>query len=127
MIHVRFGSTDPAYPEEYGGYLWKISKHGIAEYSQTLFALLPENSHWLAEALYQNEVFGQRINDDNEYELWIKNLIESHPEVKEAPITNKTIDSIMRDKTIDSDIKCALWQAKVALDYIIRDYLEEND
>ena len=119
-VWFNFTWDDAAYPEEYAGYLWKISKHGIAEYSQTLFALLPENSHWLAKAIVDND----RMSESDDYDeagKWYECLIASHPEVKDALSTNKMIDHIMRDNTIDTDLRCALWQAKVQLDYDIQD------
>lgn len=126
-VWFSFTWEDPAYPEEYAEFLWKRSKNGIAEYLQALFSIMPEDGHWLVEAILKNDNRMSKKDDYYEVENLYENLIESHPEVKEATITNKMIDHIMRDKTIDSDIKCALWQAKVALDYSIRDYLEEND
>lgn len=126
-VWFNFTWDDPAYPEEYAGYLWKRSKKEIAEYSQILFALLPQKSHWLAKAIVDNDNRISKKDDYDDAEKWYNSLIDSNPEVKDASVTNNMIDHIMRDKTIDSDIKCTLWQAKVSLDYKIRNYLEEND
>ena len=120
-VWFNFTWGNPAYPEEYGGYLWKKSGKEIGEYADVLFRVMLKEHIWLAEAIVEN---GRRSksNDYDETEKWHKGLIDSHPEIKDASITNKMIDSIMRENTVDPDLRCALWRAKVELDYDLKDF-----
>lgn len=127
-VWFNFTWDDPAYPEKFDRYLWMKSDKELKDYSQILFSRLTSENLWLVKALLQNQEYANSDDDDDDgSEIWIGSLIDSHPEVEDASVTNKMIDHIMQDKTIDSDIKCALWQAKVALDYSIRDYLKEKN
>ena len=121
VVWFNFTWDDPAYPEEFAGYLWKKSEKEIGEYADIVLRLMSNENIWLLQAIIENHRLSNS-NDDEEYDLWYENLIASHPEVKVASTTNKMIDFIMRDNTIDQDLRCALWHAKVQLDYDLQDF-----
>lgn len=122
-VWFNFTFDDPAYPEEFAGFLWKGSEREIEHYRDTLYKLLPIENHWLIDEILQEDTLVKK--DDDDYYWTIEAMLLSHPELKDPAISNPMLDPVMRNAEVDNDIKIALWQAKVRLDSDIRIYKED--
>ena len=126
-VWFNFTFDDPAYPEEYGHFLWKEPKHNLGEYSEIIYSLLPDSEHWLIDDILQYEQCDKSDSDFEVIDNRIAKMLAVHSELSDAATTNKMIDLIMRNENIDTDLRHLLWCAKVSLDNAIRNYLNETE
>lgn len=119
-VWFNFIFENPAYPEEFTALMWKKSGRKVAEYSETIYRLIPEQNHWLIDSILDVEKIEDL--DDDEYNLAIEAMINARPQITDPAITNPMLDPIMRNESVGLDIKISLWQAKVGLDSLINDY-----
>ena len=123
-VWFNFTWEDPAYPEEFSGYLWKKPEKAIEEYTDTLFGLMPNDTHWIIKYILKVRQFKQM--EDEDLNSYISTMLAERPEMAQPSLLNPMLDSIMRNNRVDQDIKIALWNEKVALDDTILMYKEEN-
>ncbi len=122
-VWFNFTFDNPAYPEDFSGYLWRKSEKKIEEYADTLFELMSEESHWLVHDIMSVEKLDRM--EDEEFYLTVDAMLFDRPELRDPSLVNPLLDPVMRNMNIPVDIKIALWNAKVSLDSHIRVYLEE--
>ena len=122
-VWFNFTFDDPAYPEEYMEFLWKRPTKPIGDYKEIIYSRIPATSHWFIDYIINPREF----DDDTFTYTVIRDYLALHPEVKTPSITNPLLDPIMTDKSIDKDIRHALWRAKVRLDSDILCYLEDTE
>lgn len=122
-VWFNFTFDNPAYPEEFTGYLWRDSKKDVADYTDIIYELIPSEHHWLIDAIMEVDHLDEM--EDEDFYWHIDALLCSHPEFADAAVTNQMLDPIMRNKDIDPDIPHALWKAKVKLDNSINIYKED--
>ena len=79
--------------------------------------MLPVDSHWLIDSMLA-------ISESDDEDETMAEILSVHPEVGDIYLTNRLIDPLMRNPNLDMDAKCALWNEKVGLDYIVCEILE---
>ena len=122
-VWFNFTFEDPAYPEEYGHYMWNRPQNNIDIYADILYTILPAQSHWLIDYILKATQF-----DDVDWDKTDENInamLIDFPTLKEYGKTNEMIEPVMSNTDIEDDIRHALWVAKVSLDNRIRNFLEE--
>lgn len=130
-VWFNFTWEDSRYPSEFGKYLWDRPEKSFDEYEPKLRALLPDDIHWIFDSLKETDRILD-IDDDKECHDAIKDFLGKNPHLRSVSVAeyNKLLDSVMRCENIDEDMKIALWNAKVSLDYNIRffeDEISDND
>lgn len=122
-VWFNFTFNDSRYPDEFGAYLWK-SPCDISDYETEIRKLLPAESHWIIEYLHEtNRIIA--IDDDKKYINAIYGFINQHPQVLKMADFNQCLDPVMRDDTVSEEIKTALWQAKITLDYNVKQFIDD--
>ncbi|MCM1139314.1 MAG: hypothetical protein NC453_12160 [Muribaculum sp.] len=128
-VWFNFTFDDPRYhPSEFGKYLWKNSEKTIDDYEAELKKLIPDEIHWIfdcrreVERIYEIDDEGDR---EDEYRAAILKFFNDNPHLHNIADYNHLLDSVMRNESVDEDMKIALWKAKVELDYNIHDFEEE--
>ena len=122
-VWFNFTLDNTAYPEEYASYLWKKPEKKIEEYADTLYILMPDDTHWIIDCLLKVEEL-ERM-DDRDFYLTIDAMLYNRPELRNTSSVNQLLDSVMGNNDVATDIKIALWNAKVLLDNHIKVYQEE--
>ena len=118
-----FTFDNPAYPKEFEEYLQKKPMKSIEEYAETLYSLMPVEKHWLVENIVRaDELYNM---DDDDFYWAIDATVYSDPVMEDFAATNRMLTSLMTDERVSSDLKCALWRAKVSLDLSIKIYRED--
>lgn len=121
-VWFNFTFDNPAYPGEFAGYLWMRPEREINEYSETLYALIPERSHWLIDNILRVRETDEL--EDEDLHTAVDAMLCRRPEMVDPSETNPLLDPVMRDDSVAADIKIALWREKVRLDSMIRLYRE---
>ena len=111
-VWFNFTFDNPLHPEEFAGFLWERQQRPLKEYSEILHSMLPVESHWLID-------FMLSISESDDEDETMAEIMSVHPEVRDVSLTNRLIDPLMRNPNLDMDAKCALWNEKVGLDYIM--------
>lgn len=122
-VWFNFTFDNPAYPVEFSGYLWRKPKRKIEEYAETLYELMPDDTHWIINDILKVGELDRM--DDEDFYLYIDAMLYSRPELTDASEVNMLLDPVMRNNNVPADVKIALWQAKVSLDSHIKVYKEE--
>ena len=65
-VWFNFTFSNPAYPKEFTVYLWKRPVKKIEEYADTLYSIMPEESHWIIDEILKVEDL-DRLNDRDLY------------------------------------------------------------
>ncbi|MCM1451057.1 MAG: hypothetical protein NC102_02260 [Clostridium sp.] len=125
-VWFNFTWKDPRYPAEFGKYLWRRSEKSINEYEQELKVLLPTDMHWIFDSPRETERILD-IDDDEEFHDAIRDFLDKNPHLRSVSIAdyNAMLDPVMRNESVDEDMKSALWRAKVELDFNIRFFEDE--
>ncbi|MDE5793970.1 MAG: hypothetical protein K2I08_04545 [Muribaculaceae bacterium] len=122
-VWFNFTFSNPAYPKEFAVYLWKRPEKKIDEYADTLYSLIPEESHWIIDEILKVEDL-DRLNDRDLYTT-INAMLCNRSELRDPSSVNTLLDPVMRNAKVDTDIKVALWNAKVLLDNHIKETQEQ--
>lgn len=122
-VWFNFTWEDSAYPDEFAELLWKKQKNDVTYYRDTLYQLISPDNHWLIDEILNVDNLDRMEGD--EFYWHIDAILATHPQLADASVTNPMLDPIMRNDNIDTDIKIALWRAKVRLDSSIRVYKED--
>lgn len=121
-VWFNFTFNNPAYPKEFATYLWKSPEKKIEEYVDILYSLIPEESDWIIEEVLKVENL-DRLNDRDLYSA-IDAMLCNRSKLRDALSVNPLLDPVMRNTNVATDVKVALWNAKVSLDNYIRVYQE---
>lgn len=122
-VWYDFTLNHPAYPKEFEKYLQEKSIKSIEEYADTLYSLFPIENHWLIENIVRaDELY---MMEDEDFYWAIDAIVYTDPVMEDVEATNLLLIPLMNDESVDGDLKCALWRAKVSLDLSIKIYRED--
>lgn len=122
----NFTYGDDRYPRAFTKYLWESPNKSFEEYRAEYKRLLPEDSHWILDAISEvKRVYD--IEDDDELYYAIKEFMAMNGHLRSGTVAdfNSLFDPIMRDENVDKDMKVALWNAKVEMDHNMRFFEDE--
>ena len=122
-VWFNFTFDNPHYPAEYAEYLWERSKNDVQHYRDLIYELIPSDNHWLIDIILKEEELGEK--EDEDFDRAVDELLSKYPKLLKPAITNPMLEPVMRNPEIDKDVKIALWQTKVALDYDILKYFDK--
>lgn len=121
-FNFTFDNTD--YPAEYAPYLWEKPTNDVETYRDVLYNMVPSENHWLIDDILQQDALTKEA--DVECAWTIDEELLCHPELADPAVTNQMLEQVMRNAEVDKDVKITLWRAKVALDYHIIKYNEDD-
>lgn len=126
-----FTFDDEAYPDRWGGLLWKGKKKEYSDCKPLYLDKLPKQSHWLVEAIdHIRTKFAEIMNmdldydkEDAEIEVMLREALTRHPVLSDYAATGQLLVPVLDNPEISEEDKAVLWQEKVYADSLIREFI----
>lgn len=125
-----FTFDDDAYPDRWGGLLWKSKKKEFRDCMPLYLDMLPEQSHWLVETIdhilsnekkIQIQYKDDLDKEDAETEAMLRDVLTRYPALSDYAATGLLLAPILDNPEISDEDKSVLWREKVYIDSLLRD------
>ncbi len=121
-VWFNFTFGNPDYPDEFAHYLWKRATLAFDEIADLVKTYLPTDSQWLIDCMFL--AAKEDDMEDEEFNEALRQYLSDYPDLNEPSKLNLLLDPIMRNPDIGEEIKRTVWNAKVTLDYTVREISE---
>lgn len=128
-VWFNFTFEDDAYPDRWGGLLWKGKKKTFRDCMLIYLKSLPEQSHWLIEAIDHirtkfSEIMDMDLDydkEDAEIEAMLRDTLTRHPALADYAATSLLLVPILDNPELPEEDRAVLWREKVYADSLLRD------